>query len=506
MKACQLPCAPAGEGFHLRANEVERWIGSARDVLVRRNRLDALRVFPLIAGEAAAGGNASSMAFSRAIDDGLPLVEAVAAELGVGKASVRGLRQVGPVVAGPLWEMDPCALLKALDRMPAHRRPRSTSDWASLSSLNSHIVAAVRDQTMRRPRVALQEHLFDRLAVLDRARIEARINISLDDESFWTHLRGFVRAIEIWISAIAIKYGHNVYVAAQAEARLATEMLISQPVSEVLSLAREWDKCIASMLDGEAAELPPNWPALLAEPVPFGGLVAVSLTSEAELIAEGDALDHCAGFGYAQCCALGRTHVVSIRDGRGRSLSTAEIRIRYRNGCPTACVIQHAGPSNLDPPAQAEATLAAALRSLSDPTATNYLGGQHTVLLQMQRLTEPDHSVMLEMLAWEGISTCMAKTLTDYEGVLAWVSRRLDDEEGCYRHRNDLAEERLRDAGVADLSYEEYDERGFFDPALYFAFEDFEAELWGKDWWRTSWAETWRNRSFLDFLQWMYFE
>lgn len=111
-----------------------------------------------------------------------------------------------------------------------------------------------------------------------------------------------------------------------------------------------------------------------------------------------------------------------------------------------------------------------------------------------------------ELPARDGIVACMSASLSDYESVSDWVSRRLDEEHACYMHQNELAANRLRDEGVEDIAYRDYEERGFFDPTLYFAFEDFEAVLWGKDWWRPSWAETWRNRTFWHFLQWMYVE
>ena len=57
----------------------------------------------------------------------------------------------------------------------------------------------------------------------------------------------------------------------------------------------------------------------------------VELTSSAALREEGDAMRHCVA-GYDGDCHRGQSHIFSVRDAKGRRVSTLELRVKTRNG------------------------------------------------------------------------------------------------------------------------------------------------------------------------------
>ena len=96
---------------------------------------------------------------------------------------------------------------------------------------------------------------------------------------------------------------------------------------------------------------------------PATGIEFAPLSTSEELIEEGDAMDHCVG---GQSFALGNLRdtlrIVSLRRG-GVRLSTAEIRLgpplTDRRALANDGVVQHRGPSNVDPDSHAREALRA---------------------------------------------------------------------------------------------------------------------------------------------------
>ncbi len=95
------------------------------------------------------------------------------------------------------------------------------------------------------------------------------------------------------------------------------------------------------------------WPGLTEPWEAPGGTWIVPVTDGRALLEEGSAMGHCVG-SYGVSCAVGASHVVSVRDPWGRSLSTAEFAVP-RAGPPR--LRQHAAAGNGRPPARAEAAL-----------------------------------------------------------------------------------------------------------------------------------------------------
>ena len=94
----------------------------------------------------------------------------------------------------------------------------------------------------------------------------------------------------------------------------------------------------------------------LFEPLRVEGEIEVQcLSSQRQLIEEGNVLRHCVGSGsYATACSSGRSHIVSIREN-GMPIATLELRespageLRIAEGCAYT-VKQFRGAENKNPP------------------------------------------------------------------------------------------------------------------------------------------------------------
>jgi hypothetical protein len=147
----------------------------------------------------------------------------------------------------------------------------------------------------------------------------------------------------------------------------------------------------------------------------------------------------------------GASHIVSIRDTFGSSLSTAEISlVPDKAGKLTPVVIQHQGESNGEPNSECNLALASALEMLhGDDMQASLIEIQqfHTdrqgeiEALQLTSDSGYPHRLMCDV---------MKHVLRDYESTLVWLDRRLDEEEGWHRHRNEQAGERLKKLGFGD--------------------------------------------------------
>ena len=117
-----------------------------------------------------------------------------------------------------------------------------------------------------------------------------------------------------------------------------------------------------------------GWPPLLGSTFIFGGIVARSLTSAMDLDSEGSEMNHCVG-SYADACAAGTTHIISLRgtdcefERVGFEIieyrSTAEIRIIDSGlGYWDLQVEQHVGYHNSSPPKRCTRALEALIENL----------------------------------------------------------------------------------------------------------------------------------------------
>lgn len=106
------------------------------------------------------------------------------------------------------------------------------------------------------------------------------------------------------------------------------------PIGAICELSTYWHE------PGRMAELnkaktfsDQQWEPLFSPPVhyPSDGIYAIPLTTSAELQKEGKDLAHCVG-GYTRSCLEECSHIISLRNENGESLSTLELVHSLRNG------------------------------------------------------------------------------------------------------------------------------------------------------------------------------
>lgn len=92
-----------------------------------------------------------------------------------------------------------------------------------------------------------------------------------------------------------------------------------------------------------------------------------ALCSQSALAEEGERLAHCVAT-YETYCLLGNSHLVSIRDSRGNSLSTAEFTLTEdATGRIRPLCVNHAGPENEPASETCQHTLGALERNWEHP-------------------------------------------------------------------------------------------------------------------------------------------
>lgn len=117
-----------------------------------------------------------------------------------------------------------------------------------------------------------------------------------------------------------------------------------------------------------------GWPPLLSSAFIYDGIVAKSLTSAMDLHIEGDDMDHCVGT-YAEACAAGATHIISLRGTDCEFGDTGFEIIEYRStaeiiivdsglGYWDLQVEQHVGHRNSPPPKRCTRALEALIENL----------------------------------------------------------------------------------------------------------------------------------------------
>jgi hypothetical protein len=243
------------------------------------------------------------------------------------------------------------------------------------------------------------------------------------------------------------------------------------PAAKLVKMSDQWRKFVVQE-QSHAAEIA-YWPALLSEPVACDGMSVVSLTDKYQLELEGMRLDHCVSDHVWQCLQ-GDSHILSIRDASGRSLSTAEIVLekdQFGGLIPT--VNQHQGAKNSEPELSSKAALSAAMHRLME---------QHQQLW-FRKITAELAARKNEIESYLSLENCgsairvIADVLPRVDQAEAWLMQRLIEEELWCLHRNDLIEEAAAKAGLEDLYCRDTFELWLDDPYRWAQYE----RLTGRD-------------------------
>jgi hypothetical protein len=332
-----------------------------------RNRAQAMEVLPWLLPAMTAPWNGripfEVVTIRAAIDEGMPLYDAVARAFGVPREVVRWL---GRRMLPPTWTLDAGRvqrLLALLSWLPPERRPQVAAEFEALTALGTALVAPLGFHDVRATPALLARFgpcMRRWLAQVARPGLVvatappgfAQLSSDLADA------RDFLRALFEGAQEI----DHLDHEGALCRV---LDWCAGITVRRLLSLSRQWH---AALFAGSLGFAGPGlrWPAVLDRPWQHADRTIIELTSSAQLQAEGLAMQHCVA-SYDQACLRGDSIIVSLRAPGGKPLSTAEITLR--DGLPRAVLAQHRAAGNGAPGDECRQALATFLRYLNSAGA-----------------------------------------------------------------------------------------------------------------------------------------
>ncbi len=445
-------------------NSIRSWAVHP-DPIWRRNRNQAIVTFPIFVALLVRSPDVPiHREIEAAIDRGDRLVEMLSSLLLVSKKSIRFLRGKGPALLGTFWLHHPSDLFEAVDQLVPEKLPRTREDWEILRELWTGCSELTEEDYCLRPPPsrhsgAMSRHMLGGLCAAGYSTSARKLRrLWNGDLRPLAGVKDYFRFVAEWCESgagICKKAGYGEIVAGT----IRDELLMRYPAMEIIHQSERWHREIADLRSIEAACNPDpdshEWPPLPGLPLRVGELAVCSLTNIFQLQLEGARLHHCVR-SYFRKCLRGDSHIASIRSGDGTSLSTAELVIGAdQDGRLSARVLQHQADHNGNPTRESMLALAEALRVLGSDQVQRQLHELRS--FHAERREEIDDRLALGEGRYQIETLCqiMKKVLRDYDSVITWLDKRLNDEEGWYRYRNELAGERQSRLGFADeLTYE----------------------------------------------------
>jgi hypothetical protein len=405
------------------------WLHQPGSLLVRRNRKQIIETFPvLLPALALRRLEPEFVAITAVIDNGLPLIDAIATLVGVNRKTVRFLRGKKLSFVVGKWGENPFVLFKAIDAIPDHRRPMNSREWQLFSAFwrcSHNATLSTRYDTSDLGELGW--HLFVEFCTAGYSNTEKILRQYLCRESFWGDFSAFVRHVERWCEKRARELDFNKAMAGLAKRQLALELLTHFPAIKLLELTEQWQQNI--ICNRPHASRIVHWPALLYEPVFFDGLTVISLINSFQLFKESESLNHCVPR-YISACLLGHSHILAIRDESGESLSTVEITlVEDHAGDLVPIIVQHCGPSNSEPDIACVRALTTAIHRLLEPG--NQIWFREMAAIRSKRALE----IYGYLVDCDDASVdAVAEVMPDLEQVEDWLKRRLIEEELWHCH------------------------------------------------------------------------
>jgi hypothetical protein len=317
-----------------------------------------------------------------AIDEALPLYEAVAGAFDVSREVVRWLGRRPLPATWQLNDVRLSRLLAALSWVPPERRPQSCAQFEDLVQLCTTLARIFRFHDygdLRTPAWSARHGPCMR-RWLAECRQPGRMQdtIRRDPHRFATECGEASDFLGTLIEAAQDRHG------TENEAAVACAMRWAAGISlrRLLELSRQWhaDAVLAASAPADRSA-DAHWPAVLPKAMQFGDRTVVELTDSGQLAAEGRLMRHCVGM-YDQACYRGHAAIVSLRTAAGAVRSTAELRL-IEGGSMRVAVEQHRSAENGAPDS-------ACLRALE--TLVRHLNaGDAEPLLRARSLFQREH-------------------------------------------------------------------------------------------------------------------
>ena len=421
----------------LDVGEIQAW-ANIPDTLFRRNRIQLLSSFPVLIPlltDTNLSERSIVMELGALVDRGDRLVEALARIFGVGMSVVRHFCGRPAAEVGREWLGNPYEVMLAIETAPTDKRPHSREEWSILKRYWGYANLDIppnryHAETWRHS--FMNEYLFASMCRLGykNASLNRLNRITRNRPECIGQAVDYFGFVHNWC---ALTWGRGTE-ELQEESHspsLAESLLMRYPLRELIRQSLSWHQEMTQLIpahrefDGPNGESIVNtWPGLLRLPYSFGGLTAVSLVCADDLTLEGCRLLHCVGT-YVEPCLKGESHIVSIRDPGGESLSTAEIELKREDKRWISHVIQHQGMNNSYPSQECHDILDRLVKSLEESATQRWISELQTIhenrreqigmyLLEAQE----DHARLAQ--------TIMPKVLPDFATAYDWLEDMAD--------------------------------------------------------------------------------
>jgi hypothetical protein len=327
-----------------------------------------------------------------AIDETLPLYEAVAGAFDVSREVVRWLGRRPLPVTWQLNDVRLSRLLAALSWVPPERRPESCAQFEDLVQLCTKLARIFRFHDygdLRTPAWSVRHGPCMR-RWLAECRQPGRMQdaIRRDPHRFATECGDASDFLGTLIEAAQDRHG------TENEAAVACAMRWAAGISlrRLLELSRQWHSDAVRAAPGPVdRSADAHWPAVLPEAMQFGDRTVVELTDSGQLAAEGRLMRHCVAM-YDQACYRGHSAIVSLRTASGAVRSTAELRL-IEGGSMRVAVEQHRSAENGAPDSACLRALETLVRHLNGASAEPLLRARSLFQRHHRERQRQDHRV-----------------------------------------------------------------------------------------------------------------
>lgn len=425
-------------GARISGKSIRRWIESD-DPIFRRNRFQATMTFPFIALLIADKPDIPMhMAIAATIDRGDPLIDSLSSFVGVKKSSVRFLRGKSPALIGKAWLDCPSELFVAIDLVAPEKLPVTSEEWRLFhefwTGCRQFVGPSYLESTPdKRLRTVITRHMLSSLCSSGITKTAERLHRMLNGD--FARLQGvqdYIRFVGDWCLHIAGNSGIHLNHFDDTESWWRDQLLTQYSAMELLRQSEQWHHEIALIAvdqSQDSADIEfPEWPGLPGLPLLVGHRWVTSLTNQLHLETEGSRLGHCVG-SYLGPCLYGHSHIVSIRDLRGESLSTADISLTEDVlGTFSVSVLQHRAHSNSKPGRMCRDALTAVISTLKDPRLQPDL----RAIIEFHASHRAEVQAMLETYSLgyslADMNDVMSRVLRDPKRVMSW----LEDRANCH--------------------------------------------------------------------------
>ncbi|OGT35244.1 MAG: hypothetical protein A2W28_02650 [Gammaproteobacteria bacterium RBG_16_51_14] len=312
-----------------------------------RNRVQASQVLPVLTGilSGAIETIASVKSIHKAIDQGKPLIDAVAKYYGVRPSIVRSIIRKQPSEIGYYWEHQPGRLLKLLDKLPPEHHPKTSAEWNTMNKADRAL------RLFNKYSVDIHDLYFRQFAARGFNLALSKNQILVDPSAKLEAIKDFMGSLnrvlchQKWhgiTSWPAMQYKIDSIIAA-----IICNELTSISIMRVLLMSEKWHASIIleSSKLWRKTHKKVQWLSLINAPFRCKDHQVVSLADSNALAEEGARLNHCVA-ARLEDCIREIAHIFSIRTLDDKSLSTLEIEIVNQH---IPQIIEHKGKDNQQP-------------------------------------------------------------------------------------------------------------------------------------------------------------